>query len=370
MASVGRKFLVAGKSGLNLTHDEPWEDFLGKYNGSLLPTSLWHNVLNNFDNRALRAWSSELGVDTFVASSGKVFPEPVNGVIRAAPLLRRWIKKLKVLGVVFKTRHSWRGFDHNQNPIFHHDGKVISTVHHAVILALGGGSWPSTGSNGRWTNILKQHGIHTQPLQAANCGWEVNWPTELVAKAEGLPMKNLRLHVGEMSRQGELVITRYGIEGGPVYRLGSYIRAQKKPEITIDFKPGFSHSELVDKMSRVRKNFVREARRRWKIDAATCAILKFMPDRGPWKSASQLAHEIKGCRIPLKRARPLEESISTAGGISWNELDENLMLKKLPGVYAAGEMIDWEAPTGGYLLQACFATGSHVGRAVSESPIL
>ena len=367
MPSVGRKFLVAGKSGLNLTHNEAWDTFLGKYTGSSLPTPLWHNILNTFDNQDIRVWAKELGVETFAASSGKVFPKPVDGVIRAAPLLRRWVEKLRALGVTFKTRHRWQDFDDHQNPIFQTGDESITAEHDATILALGGKSWPQTGSDGKWPNILSKYGILAEDFQAANCGWEVDWPAELLAEAEGLPMKNLMLHAGGASRLGELVITRYGLEGGPIYRLGPNIRSEKKPQITIDFKPESSHAELVAKMVNVKKNFVREARRRWKLDAATAAILKYMPDRGPWKSPDQLATEVKQCSIPLTRARPIKEAISTAGGISWNELDENLMLKKLPNVYVAGEMIDWEAPTGGYLLQACFATGDYTGKAASYS---
>ena len=361
MPSVGRKFLIAGKSGLNLTNAEVWPAFLDQYSGTALPHDLWNSLLDDFDNQSLRKWAAELGIETFEASSGKVFPKPIDGVIRAAPLLRRWVEKLRSLGVVFKTRHRWLGFDSANNPIFEYQEKRFSAQHHAVILALGGASWPKTGSDGKWTSILASHEIEITPLQAANCGWEVDWPKEILLASEGLPMKNLLLSAGDSQRHGELVITQYGLEGGPIYRLGPAIRSQEKPEIIIDFKPDSSHQELITKMGHVRKNFIREARRRWKLDAATCSILKFMPNRGPWKETSQLAQEVKHCRIPLTRPRPLDEAISSAGGIAWHELDQNLMLKKLPGVFVVGEMIDWEAPTGGYLLQACFATGTYVG---------
>lgn len=363
MRSVGRKFLIAGKSGLNLTNGEEFDHFITKYNAHNLPAPLWKNIIANFDNNALRKWAGDLGIETFVASSGKVFPKPVQGTIKAAPLLRRWIEHLRKLGVTFKTNHRWTGFDSDQHILFEHGEKTISTSYEAVILALGGASWPQTGSTGTWTQILKQHHINITPLSAANCGWEVDWPMALLADAEGLPLKNLLLKAADSSRRGELVITRYGLEGGPIYRLGPAIRNMEKPHIVIDFKPDMTTEELVTRMGSVKRNYVREARRRWKLDPATCAILKYMPDRGPWKSTEQLAGEIKNCHIPLTRPRPLEEAISSAGGISWSELDKNLMIKKLPGVFAAGEMIDWEAPTGGYLLQACFATGRHAGKA-------
>lgn len=328
-----------------------------------MPEYTWQRILNGFDNHSIREWAATLGIETFAASSGKVFPKPIEGVIRAAPLLRRWVEKLRYLGVTIKTRHRWCGFDKEQNPIFEHGGKKITPEHSSVILALGGASWPQTGSDGKWTSILESHDIQVTPLQPANCGWEVNWPDQILAVAEGLPMKNLLLSAGEKKRHGELVITNYGLEGGPIYRLGPAIRSQQNPAITIDFKPNTSHEELIAKMGNVSKNYVREAHRRWKLDTATCAILKHMPDRGPWRDTTQLAREVKNCRIPLTRPRPIAEAISSAGGIAWHELDENLMLKKLPNVFIAGEMMDWDAPTGGYLLQACFATGTYVGRA-------
>lgn len=365
MPSVGRKFLVAGKSGLNITNNEDQESFVRHYSGPGLPTPFWHQILNEFDNRSLRDWAAGLGIETFVASSGKVFPGPDRKGMKAAPLLRRWITRLRSMGVIFQTRHRWLGLEQDKHLLFQYQGKTVHHHHDALILALGGASWPQTGSSGNWTQILKHAGIEVNPLCSANCGWETHWPNEVLELAEGLPMKNLIVTAGEASRHGELVITRYGLEGGPIYRLGPAIRSLQSPEIKIDFKPQLSEQELVRKMGAVQRNFVREARRRWKLDPATCALLKHLPNRGPWKSAVQLAHEIKHCRIPLTQPRPIEESISSAGGICWQEIDEQLMLIKRPGIFVAGEMIDWEAPTGGYLLQGCFASGSHAGRSAA-----
>ncbi len=365
-ASVGRKFLVAGKSGLNLTSNEAFEPFLAKYSGTDLPVERWRSILTDFDNHALRDWAAGLGIDTFATPGGKVFPVAVGGTIKAAPLLRRWITRLRSLGVIFKTRHQWIGLASDHELVFRHDAGTIRRHHDKIVLALGGASWPQTGSTGTWTDILSDKGVEITPLTAANCGWEVDWPPSLLAEAEGLPLKNLKVTAGEASRRGELVVTRYGLEGGPIYRLGPILRAMPSPQISIDFKPNQSIDELVERMGAIKRNFVREARRRWKLAPATGALLKYLPDRGPWKSVGQLAREVKACRIPLTRPRPVEEAISSAGGIAWSELDQNLMLKKLPGIYVAGEMIDWEAPTGGYLLQACFATGTRVGRAATE----
>lgn len=363
MPSVGRKFLVAGKSGLNLTHGEDFEAFLSRYRGGDLPPKLWRTILSNFDNNALRDWASGLGIETFLAKTGKVYPRPVNGAIKAAPLLRRWVARLRALGVVFKTNHRWIGLRPGNQLIFRHRNETITSCRDAVILALGGASWPQTGSTGAWTSLLAEHGIDITPLTAANCGWEVDWPNALLEEAEGLPLKNLLLIAGESRRRGELLITRYGLEGGPLYGLGPILRSMPAPRIAIDFKPDQSTDELVARMGAVKRNFVREALRRWNLDPATGALLKHLPDRGPWTSPAQLAREVKCCRISLTRPRPVTEAISSAGGISWNELDANLMLRKLPGIFVAGEMIDWEAPTGGYLLQACFATGTHAGNA-------
>lgn len=364
MRSVGRKFLIAGKSGLNLTHTGTLDDLLKHYSGDAMPQHTWRRIISGFDNTALRKWAAGLGIDTFEASSGKVFPSPVDGSIKAAPLLRRWIKRLREHGVSFKTKHRWTGISPDGRLEFSHDGKTVRARADATILALGGASWPTTGSDGHWTSILTAHGIRVTPLTPANCGWEADWPAALTAEAAGLPIKNATLHADGKSCRGELVITRYGLEGGPIYRLGPAIRSLPAPHVVLDFKPDLSRDQIIARLGNIRRNYVREARRKLKLDPATCAILKHLPNRGPWTSAAQLADEIKHCHIPLTQPRPISEAISSAGGIHWQELDDNLMLKKLPGIHAAGEMIDWDAPTGGYLLQACFSTGHHAANSL------
>lgn len=365
--ALGRKFLIAGRSGLNLTNSEDFDSFLDKYSGESLHSETWNSILSQFDNRALREWAAGLGIETFVANNGRIMPTPVDGKMRATPLLRNWIARLRELGVQFKTEHRFTGFGENGELLFDAAGQTLRHSCDRAILALGGGSWPKTGSDGAWTSIFEERGIRIAPLQASNCGWETTWPSAILEAAEGLPLKNLKVTAGEQSQRGELVLTRYGLEGGPLYRLGPILRAQSEPSITIDFKPDQSREDLLVKLGKVKRNFVREAKRRLHLDPATCALLKFLPARGPWKRPDQLVDEIKGCRIDLLRPRPLAEAISTAGGIHWEELDENLQLKKLPGVFVAGEMIDWDAPTGGYLLQACFATGTCAGRAASQT---
>jgi uncharacterized flavoprotein (TIGR03862 family) len=359
MPSVGRKFLVAGKSGLNLTNDEAPERFLARYSGSGLPTQEWRARFEAFDNIALRAWAGSLGIPTFVSAGGKVFPQSM----KAAPLLRAWVARLRELGVNFRMRHRWTGIGPSGSLEFDTpDGR--HTAHpDATILALGGASWPQTGSTGAWVDALAQQGIEITPLEPANVGWESDWPAEILAAAEGAPLKNIALHCGGQHSLGELVITSYGLEGAPLYRLVPLLRIAPQPAVEIDFKPSLSESQIGSRLGHVRRNFVREASRRLNLCPATAALLKYLPDRGPWTSSAQLAHEIKHCRIPLTRPRPIEEAISTAGGVAWPGLDPDLMLLKLPGVFLAGEMIDWEAPTGGYLIQACFTTATHAAKA-------
>lgn len=361
--SVGRKFLVAGKSGLNLTNAAEFEDFASVYSGSDFPTARWWEILAGFDRDALREWAAGLGVETFATSSGKVFPK----MMKAAPLLRRWVERLRGLGVEFAVNHRWVGLQpgspHRLEFLVHPVDERVEREHQRVVLALGGGSWPETGSTGAWTTILEKLGVAVQALQPANCGWECAWTPETRARVEGRPLQNIHVHAGGEVAVGELMLTRYGIEGTCIYQLGRALRATAAPEIRIDFKPTFTIEQLVRKMESVRRNFLGEAGQRWKLpDAASAIVEQFY---GSFASAEALARVVKNCRIPLMQPRPLAEVISTAGGVRWSELDETLMIKKVPGVFCAGEMMDWEAPTGGYLLQGCFATGTWAGRAAA-----
>jgi uncharacterized flavoprotein (TIGR03862 family) len=232
----------------------------------------------------------------------------------------------------------------------------------AVVFALGGGSWPQTGSDGGWVMVFEKLGITCHPLVPANCGWEHPWPAHVLAAAEAKPLKNLRVSAGDVTVSGELLVTRYGLEGGAIYQLGAVLREMPKPAIAIDFKPDFPLERLTAKMESVRRGFLEQARVRWRLSEAAVAILA----RREWADADSLAQEVKHCVIDLTGPRPLAEAISSAGGVRWSGLDASLMVKRLPGVFVAGEMIDWEAPTGGYLMQGCFATGSRAGRAAAQ----
>lgn len=364
--SSGRKFLIAGKRGLNLTHDEDWNTFLEKYSGTNLPLPLWTKILNAFDNRALRQWASSMGVETFVASSGKVFPTEM----KAASLLKRWIDKLRNnLGVSFLFNHQCTDFNSSKDGVevsFSTPEGDITHRFDAIVVALGGGSWASTGSTGEWVSIFSKHDIGITPLTPANIGWEVDWDADLLLKSEGLPLKNITASAGEAQAIGELVITKYGLEGGPIYKLGPAIRLLPTPEIIIDFKPTHTIDQLITKMESAKNDLINEAKIRWKLNPGCHALLANRHMNDKEISVKSLAVSIKNFHILLTRPRPIDEAISSAGGVQWTELDENLMLKKIPGVYCAGEMLDWEAPTGGYLLQACFATGDWAGKCVAE----
>ncbi len=359
--SVGRKFLVAGRGGLNLTKSEPFERFISRYSGPHSTPERWRSLIGDFDADALRAWAAGLGVETFAASTGRVYPRE----LKAAPLLRRWVQRLRGLGVEFAMNRRWTGllpgapleleFNHGESPRFFAD---------AVVLALGGGSWPQTGSDGQWTALLERHGVALTPLAPANCGWELPWPPGVLARAEGQPVKNIVARAGGVEATGELMITRYGLEGGALYALGPALRAMAAPEITLDLKPTATVEQLVAKLGPVRRDFLAEARQRWRLSEAAFAILESRESFTPFASPLALATEAKECRLALTGPRPLAEAISTAGGVSWSgeALTEELMLRRLPGVFVAGEMIDWEAPTGGYLIQGCFATGTRAAR--------
>jgi uncharacterized flavoprotein (TIGR03862 family) len=362
-ASVGRKFLVAGRGGLNLTKDEGVENFVKRYEGRD-GDGRWEGLIGEFGPAELRAWAEGLGVETFVASTGRVYPRE----LKAAPLLRRWVRRLREAGVEFAMGRRWETVlagDAGVEMRFRlRDGSEAARAG-AVVLALGGGSWPETGSDGGWVGILQGMGVDVAGLKPANCGWECEWMPEVLAVCEGKPLKNVAVSAGGVVSEGELMVTKYGLEGGAIYAVGRALRGMERPLLTIDFKPSVSLEKLVAKMESARGDFLKEARSRWRLSEEAFALLEHSGNT-PFGSAAALAAEVKGFRLELTRARPLAEAISSAGGVRWSELDAGLMLKKLPGVFVAGEMIDWEAPTGGYLLQGCFATGTRAGKAAAE----
>lgn len=359
--SVGRKFLVAGRGGLNLTHGEPVENFPARY---IDEPERWRDLLAEFGPADLQAWAATLGAETYVGTSGRVFPRGQ----KAAALLRAWIKRLRAGGVEIRTGSrfvSLKREPEGWRTEFQNADDKFSLAADAIVLALGGASWPETGSDGTWPAMLAAHGIAITPWTPANCGWNVAWPAELLARAEGLPLKNLTVRAGGESVSGELLITAKGVEGGAIYRLGRTLRSMIEPTLTIDFKPQLTAEAMRERI--VNLHTSAEWFRGWKLSPAAIALLETMPP-GPSLDRDETIARVKNFALLLRGPRPIAEAISSAGGVSWSELDEHLMLRKIPGIFVAGEMIDWEAPTGGYLLQGCFATGTQAGRAAAGLP--
>lgn len=365
MPSVGRKFLLAGKGGLNLTHSEAAEKFLLRYG-----TRRAHiqPLLTGLGSEALREWARGLGVETFIGTSGRVFPVD----LKSAPLLRAWLRRLRQGGVTLHVRHRWSGWDENGALRFTtpQGDRLISAD--AVILALGGGSWPRLGSDGAWVRLLAQRGVPIQPLRPANCGFDVNWSQHLRARFAGHPVKpvvvsGITMEGGEFRQQGELVVTETGIEGGVIYAVSAWLRDEILEKgvagIQLDLAPDRDLSRLVSDLSRPRgsRSMASHLKRRVGIEGVKAGLLREFVPKQDFSDPVLLAAAIKALPIQLVAPRPLEEAISTAGGIAFEALDERLMIRALPGVFCAGEMLDWEAPTGGYLLTACFASGHAAG---------
>lgn len=358
MPSVGRKFLLAGVGGMNITHAEDYAAFVSRYAeraGDLRP------LLDAFSPDSLREWIHGLGIDTFVGSSGRVFPSDM----KAAPLLRAWLKRLRESGVQLHTRQRWLGWDeHGALRIAGPQGETQVEAD-ATLLALGGGSWARLGSDGAWVPLLQNRGIAIAPLQPANCGFEVaGWSEHLREKFAGAPLKTVSLALpGEAPRKGEFVLTATGIEGSLVYALSAPIRNTINRDgaatVLLDLLPDRNLTQIASALARPRgsQSMAKHLHRQLKLDGVKAALLRELSDAASFQDPQTLATAIKALPIRLVRPRPLDEAISSAGGVPFEELDEDLMLRRLPGVFCAGEMLDWEAPTGGYLLTACFASG-------------
>jgi len=358
--SVGRKFLVAGHGGLNLTHSDSLDRFSEQYQGSFA-AGYWTPLLKEFSNEDTRAWASELGIETFIGTSGRVFPKE----FKAAPLLRSWIQRLRSNSVTFEARHYLRNIHPNDGRIqleFSTPDGIISRTFDAVILALGGASWPKTGSDAQWVPLLRDLGIAVTNFQAANCGWETHWHSDIIQLAEGQPLKNIAVTANSTTIQGELMITSYGLEGGAIYQLGHSLRSMPHPLLFIDLKPTFSSEELYYKISSYSGDIINSAQKAWRLGKAAHALISILTPEESRNDSLSLARFTKAIPIQLTSPRPIVEAISSAGGILFSELNDDLMLRKYPGIFVAGEMIDWEAPTGGYLLQGCFSTGVRAAR--------
>lgn len=367
MPSVGRKFLLAGVGGMNITHSEPYPAFLARY-AERAPQIA--PLLRSFDADALCRWIHDLGIETFIGSSGRVFPTDM----KAAPLLRAWLKRLRDSGVVIHTRHRWLGWDtHGALRIASPEGE-ITVKPDATLLALGGGSWSRLGSDGAWMLPLEQKGVGLAPLQPSNCGFEVQaWSELLVSKFAGAPLKNVAIGLNDdVPRLGECVITATGVEGSLIYALSAQIReainTQGSATVHIDLLPGRPVDKLQAALSKPRgsRSMAKHLHSQVGIDGVKAALLRELTDAATFADPALLARAIKALPLTLVKARPLDEAISSAGGVTFEALDERLMLKALPGVFCAGEMLDWEAPTGGYLLTGCFASGRAAGLGILQ----
>ena len=355
-ASVGRRFLIAGKGGLNLTHSEPRPGFDARYRERTAQVGRW---LDAFDANALREWARGLGVDTFVGSSGRVFP----GDLKAAPLLRGWVRRLKDSGVGFHVQHRWLGWNADGALRFATPRGETAIRADACVLALGGASWPELGGNADWVGPLRDAGVAVAELKPANCGFDVAWSAFFVDRFAGAPLKPVIAHWQGRSLQGECVVSAHGIEGSLVYALSAELRAAIEREgsalLHLDLAPGRELARLQRDLARPRngRSLSECLRRQAGIEGAKAALLREVLDKARIDDPATLAATIKRLPLRLLRSRPIAEAISSAGGVRLEALDDDLMLAARPGTFCAGEMLDWEAPTGGYLLTACFASG-------------
>lgn len=364
MPTLGRKFLMAGRGGLNLTHSEDLASFIRRYGAAadwLAP------MIDAFTPADLRAWAEGLGQETFVGSSGRVFPK----ALKASPLLRAWLSRLSAQGVDLRLRREWRGWNAAGELVFaDQNGTSETAAPDATLLALGGASWPKLGSTGSWAPLLAAKGVALAPFRSANSGFEVGWSAMFAERFAGEPLKNIALSFEDQAVRGEAMIAGYGIEGGAIYALSANLREALARDgstiLEIDLAPDLSRAKLTDRLHRApagqsTTNLLRKAAG---LSPLEINLLREAHGLDLPREPGALARAIKAAPLRLTGMRPLERAISSAGGVERSAVDEGLMLRALPGVYAVGEMLDWEAPTGGYLLQACFATGVHAARAI------
>ena len=361
MPSPGRKFLLAGKGGLNLTHSESMGSFIPRYGAR---AGLFQSLLTEFGPADLRNWSKVLGIDTFVGSSGKVFPDGM----KAAPLLRAWLRRLKSQGVTIHVRHRWLGWTEDGSALrFASPAGITEVKAETTVLALGGASWPHLGSDGSWADLLAARSIHAEPMKPANCGFDLGWSPRFAERFAGQRLETVQLSYEGRNVRGELTLTETGIEGGCVYALSGALRddiaVQGIAMAVLDLMPDWTEERVLAALSKPRgsRSQATFLKRVLPLSPPALGLLRELLPKEVLDNPVLLAAEIKALPLPLLAARPLAEAISTAGGVRFEDLDEYLMLKALPGVFVAGEMLDWEAPTGGYLLTGSFATGRKAG---------
>ena len=370
MPSVGRKFLLAGKGGMNITHAEPYAAFITRYRARQQHVA---PLLAAFPPDALREWIAGLGIGTFVGSSNRVFPTDM----KAAPLLRAWLHRLRAGGVHFHMRHRWNGWRDDGMLRFATPGGEIAAQYDATILALGGGSWARLGSDGAWSDLLQQRGVDVAPLLAANCGFDVAWSEHFRSRFAGQPLKSVAATCTDIDgavihRQGEFVVSEHGVEGSLIYALSAALRdtiaEAGSARIVLDLMPDWSAQRVLDEVARPRgaRSLSSHLQSRLSLKGVKAGLLRELVAAADFKDPARLAACIKALPLTLLAPRPIDEAISSAGGVRFEAMNAHLMLHALPGVFCAGEMLDWEAPTGGYLLSACFAGGRTAGLAALE----
>lgn len=357
MPNVARKFLMAGRGGLNLTHSEPLAQLLTRYREA---TPQLSPMIEAFTPNGLIAWANGLGHETFTGSSGRVFPK----AMKASPLLRAWLARLAAQGAELRTRANWLGWD-GDGALRVDDGGVTTTLQpQTTLLALGGASWPRLGSDGAWRDALTARGVEVAPFRPSNVGFNVAWSEHFRTRFAGQPLKNIAIRHDGFEVRGEAMITAYGVEGGALYAMSAALRERTPATISIDLRPNLSQAEIEAKLLHAKRGDTLSSTLRKTIGLSPCDISLLHESGPPPRDPSGLAAHIKSAPITLQTARGLDRAISTAGGVAWSAVDANLQLRAVPNTYVAGEMLDWEAPTGGYLLQACFATGAWAAQAI------
>ena len=369
MPAPGRKFLLAGRGGLNLTHSEELECFLSRYREA---APRLRAAIEAFPPDALRAWCEGLGQETFVGTSGRVFPK----AMKASPLLRAWLMRLAAMNVAYKPRHRWAGWNADGRLVFDTPAGRVEVTHDAAIFALGGASWPRLGSDGHWTTFFAEREIAVSPLKPSNCGFAADFSDVFRARFEGQPLQGIELRFEDASARGEAVVTKTGLEGGAIYALSPLLRdaIERDGEATlaVDLRPGLSAAELERALARPhgKQSFSNFLRKAVKLSPAAVGLLQEAAHRGSAPLSSMgpaaLAALMKAVPVRLTATAGIERAISTAGGVAFEELDAHFMLRRMPGSFVAGEMLDWEAPTGGYLLQACISTGVAAAKGAIE----
>jgi uncharacterized flavoprotein (TIGR03862 family) len=358
-AAPGRKFLVAGEGGLNLTHSENSASFILKYT----PPGFFEKAFANFTNSDLIKWINAIGIETYVGSSGRVFPK--RG-IKPVEVLNAILGKLKQNNVKLRMKHEWKGFSESGHPVVEHAHERLELKSDIVIFCLGGASWPVTGSTGDWAGSFREKGVRVNPFGASNCAFAIAWDPALISKTEGKALKNISLSIGDLKHYGEVVITRFGMEGSGIYRLSPRIREQlnlhQEAVIDLDLKPSLSAEKICEKLRSKpgAVNLTEYLRTALNLDNSQIALLKHFVSKQDFLDPQILSARVKNLQLTISGMGPVTEAISTVGGVSLTEIDETYGLKKLPGMYAVGEMLDFDAPTGGYLLQACFSMGKYL----------